>query len=163
MHACYSTWHTSYEGRLTLRSAKRWLTAADAKRGALGQGLLQLAPQALVGKVEEQRRHRDVAGIDGGKVGALGGVGAAALEGQPIVGVAPGVAALVDGEEAGVATALNRDHGAGDLAGLPVGKVDVHHGGRRPVHRQQLAQETRRMRKGRLPEHRPAALADEAL
>ena len=116
-----------------------------------------------MGKVEEQRRHRDVAGIDGGEVGALRGAGAAPLERQPVVGIAPGVAALLDLQEAGVPPALHRDQGSCNRIGLPVGEIDVHDAGRHPLDRQQLADEARRVCQCRLPAHRLATLEAERL
>ena len=73
----------------------------------------------LIGAVEPQRRHRDVARGECCKIGAFGRRvhHRGALEADPEIGIAAAVVALVDFQKAEIALALPRDADALDLVG----------------------------------------------
>ena len=84
----------------------------------------------LIGAIEPQRRHRDIARGERREIGAFGRRvhHRGALEADPEIRIAATVAALVDFQKAEIALALPRDADARDLVGRAGRKVDVDHG-----------------------------------
>ena len=113
----------------------------------------ELAAHALVGQVEVQRRHRDVARADGGDVARL--VDLVLLRGvaDPVVGAAARILALDDvtteAARAGVGDPHTADRGRHD-----VGEVDVDQHVARPVERQHAARNGGAVRRRGAPLHR---------
>src|SRR5882762_193165 len=115
-------------------------TAAPASIG-LGLGRLELGPlelghklaaHALVGEVQMQGCHRDMAGADGGDVARLVDLALLRLVADPVVVAAARIAAL-DDIAAEAARALVRDPHALDRTRYHVGEVDVDQHVARPV------------------------------
>src|SRR6476659_10413792 len=99
---------------------------AARSRGALGfeQARKRLS-YGVVGEIQIERRDGNPSRIDGAQIAALRGHRASPLEGQPIVGVAPGVLPLIDVQQPWVAASLACHADARHLVWLAIGEVDV--------------------------------------
>ena len=100
-----------------------------------------------------QRRHRDVAGADGGDVARLVDLALLRLVADPVVGAAARIGAL-DDIAAEAARALARHPHALDRARDHVGEIDVDQDVARPVGRQHAARHVGAVMRGGAPLHR---------
>src|SRR3546814_10770952 len=94
---------------------------------ALG-GAAQRRERGVVGQVELQRRHRDIAVVDRLEVAVVGERLLDAVEAEPVIGVAARVDALDDRAAAVVVEALPHDANTLDLLRGQGGKIDVDEG-----------------------------------
>src|SRR6266851_2997463 len=140
-------------------------TAAPASIG-LGLGRLELGPlelgdqlaaHALVGEVQMQRRHRDMAGADGGDVARLVDLALLRLVADPVVGAAARIDPF-DDVATEAARALVRHTHTLDRARDHIGEIDVEQHVLRPVLGQRATDHGRAVMRDRAPLHRVVAI-----
>ena len=110
-----------------------------------------LSARGIVGEVEAERRHRNEIGAHGPEVGPLRRLRLAALNADPVIGLAACIETILDVELLRIALALRRGHHALHGIGLAVGIVDVQHHALRPSRLQELAHEFGAVLHRRLP------------
>src|SRR5262249_27625849 len=107
---------------------------------------------ALVGEVEQQRRHRNAPRVYRPEVRAPRRLAFTSLDAHPVIGLAAGIEAVVDAQEIRRTLALGGHRYALHRMRLTVGEVHVEHHAFRPTSLKQLAQQIGAVAHWRVPD-----------